>query len=239
MTTLYGVDGCKGGWLVSRSVPDGDALGIPSFSVTTDLRHIFEKAIQCQAIAIIDVPIGLCDAGARNCDLAARKILRRPRSSSVFPPPFRRTLQATTYRKACELNCRDGGPKVTQQTFNIMKGIRDVDGLITPKLQNRVREAHPEVTFAQLAGSPMKFRKRTVPGIVERLAVLAANGVNLTRETIQSERLRLGRSLVKPDDIVDAAACLVTAWRVYRKAYVVIPNSKQVDAEQLRMEIVS
>ena len=43
---------------------------------------------------------------------------------------------------------------------------------MTPALQQRVYEAHPELAFQALAGHPIQDRKKTVAGREERLRVL-------------------------------------------------------------------
>ena len=82
---------------------------------------------------------------------------------------------------------------------------------MTPALQRSVREGHPEVTFAKLNGSFIEYPKKTLEGRRERLALLAAENITFD---VDAERLRLGRGVVSPDDIIDAAAMLVTARRI-------------------------
>ena len=49
---------------------------------------------------------------------------------------------------------------MTRQAFNILPNIREADRLITPKLQERVYEVHPEVVFKALAGRAMGWNKK-------------------------------------------------------------------------------
>ena len=86
---FVGVDGCKGGW----------------FSVGIDRTGGFETKVFCSfrkllgyymdaKLILVDIPIGLPERkGGRDCDRAARRLLGRPRGSSVFPTPSRQAVQ--------------------------------------------------------------------------------------------------------------------------------------------------
>src|SRR5262245_33324116 len=141
-TKLYGIDGCRGGWVVA----EGDAHRlVPSLRLVKDLCSLFDDASGC-TIAI-DIPIGLSECEPRGCDVAARQLLRPLRSSSVFSPPARPALSARTFEEAQILNREALGVGMTRQCFCIMAKIRDVDALMSPERQCHVREVHPEVTF--------------------------------------------------------------------------------------------
>ena len=64
------------------------------------------------------------------------------------------------------------GRGISKQLFNILEKIRDVDRLQSPRLQARLFEMHPELSFTMLAGAPMRSNKRTAAGRAERLAAL-------------------------------------------------------------------
>src|SRR4030095_12244879 len=87
------------------------------------------------------------------------------RASSVFTPPIRPLLDATHYE-----HVRPYG--VSVQAFHILPKIREVDRLMTPALQQRVYEAHPELAFRSLTGHPMRHNKKTTAGQRERLGAL-------------------------------------------------------------------
>ena len=82
---------------------------------------------------------------------------------------------------------------------------------MTPRVSVHVREGHPEVTFAKLKGGFIQYPKKTQEGREERLALLESEDI---RFDLDAERLRLGRGLVSRDDIIDAAAMLVSARRI-------------------------
>ncbi|HEY8746035.1 MAG TPA: DUF429 domain-containing protein, partial [Chloroflexota bacterium] len=148
--TLIGIDGCRAGWILATS---DESLRSLRFAVTSDLQPVFASLENIDAQVAIDIPIGIPDNGARSVDYAARALLGSPRASSVFPVPCRPTLVAATYEEACAINRRASGEgkAVSQQLFALLPKIRAVDALMSPALQTRVRECHPEVAFAILA----------------------------------------------------------------------------------------
>lgn len=207
---LYGLDGCKNNaWVVAES--DAEFKSV-TFRIETDLNALFLAGSSGQAVVVLDVPIGLSNT-TRACDAAARALLRH-RHVCVFTPPCREALAARSYEEAVTANRlhRDGAA-ISLQAFHIRERIKAVDDLITPGHQERVKEGHPEVVFAVLNGAlPLKHGKDTVEGIGERMALLTAARVPSFDPA--AERVRLGRGEVAVDDIVDAAAMLLTARHV-------------------------
>jgi predicted RNase H-like nuclease len=188
------------------------------------------------AVLAIDIPIGLPDAGARDCDRAARARLGRPRASSVFPAPPRATLAASTYVDACRIGEGIDGRRLCQQAWAIVPKIREVDQVLRcePGLQMWVREVHPEVSFAAWRnGRPMKHSKRRVAGRQERRALVEA-----TYGSLEPWVQALPRRNAGIDDLLDACAALWTAERIARGMALVLPAPPATDSFGLRMEIV-
>ena len=187
---------------------------------TPDLKQVFVEAKRGIVLVAVDIPIGLPKAGPRACDVAARRVLRE-RRSSVFPAPCRAALKGwQDYQRACDLNERASGKRLSKQVFNILSKIREVDRMMTIDLQDRIHEVHPELSFATLAGYPLCHRKVTPEGKAERLALLSAQGLSFDPAW---ERRWLGRSKVAEDDLIDAAVCLVTARRIVQGDAQVLP----------------
>lgn len=177
----------------------------------------------------IDIPIGLPLKGARACDMEARKLLGKPRSSSVFPAPVRATLPARTYREACALSVLTHGKSMSKQAFEIIDKIREVDDVMTPELQRWVFEVHPEVSFYALNGRrPLTHSKHDRQGVEERIKLLVPD-----YPRIQDHLAELERAKVEEDDLLDAAAA---AWTAQCVAEGAVP--RQYDCKGLRMEIV-
>ena len=235
MTRLFGVDGCPGGWVVAESTLNLRRLDL---SITSDLESLFVNAANNGVVAI-DIPIGLPVSEPRACDLGARKELGQPRGSSVFPAPARATLSATSYAAAQELNRQALGVGLSRQCFCILPKIRDVDSLMTAERQQYIREAHPEVTFARLGGAPMIHNKKRSEGRAERLAVLEKAGLHVSQTWLAEERNRLRSRRVALDDLVDALACLVTAYDIRIARSDSLGHPEERDAKGLLMEIVT
>lgn len=233
---LIGIDGCRGGWVAARSQVN---FGDLRFEVIETLGEVFDQARRGEACVAIDVPIGLNDGQPRVCDIEARKLLSRRHKSSIFPAPARCCLRASQpedYLLACRLSRAAGGKSLSRQAHSILPKIDEVDQLIDADLQRRsVRETHPEVAFAALAGRGLRHSKKERDGEVERLELLERCGVVLDIDKI---RVQLGRGNVTRDDIIDASVCLVTAQASQRGDLVVLPASPPQDARGLRMEIV-
>ena len=209
-----GVDGCRGGWL-AVPLEGGEATVHPTFA---DLLRA-----EPDATLAVDVPIGLLDEGRtgdRACDKEARRLLGWPRRASVFPPPLRHRL-AQTRRP----------PEMSVQSFNILPKIREVDALMTPALQARCVEAHPELAFATLAGRPMRHPKRRAEGNAERRRALA---LVPGRPFARLPTVPRGAAM---DDLLDACALAWTARRVAEGLSLRVPGPPPVDSRGLRMEI--
>ena len=233
---LVGIDGCRGGWVVASADQSLAGLG---FEVRTELGELVAEAARGGSRVVVDVPIGLSQSGARLCDVAARGLLRAPRNSSVFPALCRPVLAAQSYEEACAISVQVSGKRVSRQLFGILPKIRSVDALMTRATQSWVREAHPEVTFAVLAGTGrgLAHYKKEAAGEAERLALLRPY---LGAIDVTAVRAGLGPGKVARDDIVDALACLVTAYRIHRGEARVLPEGPvPLDARGLRMEIVA
>jgi len=228
---FIGIDGCRGGWLIARN---DEPRGSLTFEVSADITLVF-RTVTDQVRVAIDIPIGLPAAGVRGCDLAARRLLGPKQGSRVFPAPSRAALAGVSYKECCELNRGASGVAISKQTHAILPKICEVDREIMPHLQSWIREAHPEVSFRVAKGSPLAYSKKKAEGHEERLAILHDNDL---RVDPAAERMRLGRSVVTIDDVLDATVCLLTARRIAAGVAQVL-GDEVVDARGLRMEIVA
>jgi predicted RNase H-like nuclease len=178
----------------------------------------------------VDMPIGLPSSGTRVCDGAARARLG-PRRSSVFPTPVRAVLGATTYDDALARSRAVDGRGLPVQSFHLLARIAELDAWITPALQDRVVECHPESCFATLAGAPLAEPKRTAAGRHARIDVLRPHIAAV-------EALASARSPgAGTDDVLDALV-VAQAMRRHRRGRAVVLGDGTRDARGLRMEIV-
>lgn len=188
------------------------------------------------AVLALDMPIGLLDQprpGGRDCDREARKILGRPRASSVFSPPARCVQDARSYAEV-------RGFGLTIESFHLMPKIRQVDRLMTPELQARVFEAHPELAFQRALGRPLRHNKKTAEGREERFKALeteASGRFRRVRRQFEALRREVRRTQAGDDDLLDAWVLASTAARIAGGLACVLPAQPPRDARGLRMEI--
>jgi len=238
--TVAGVDGCRAGWVVAliRATTTEQRLRYPltieDIWVSPHFADVLLRANNC-VLVCVDMPVGLSDGPQpRACDVAARRLLGR-RASSVFTPPARPCLAATSYEQASRTHFECAGKKLSKQSFYIMDKIRQVDDLVTPAMQNRVREIHPEVAFYALNGDkPVEHSKKTLAGRNERIALLA-DAFPTAAEIISTTRKP---GVVEADDILDALAAAWTAANAVIGQATTLPKHPESDRKGLRMEIL-
>ena len=238
MSAVAGVDGCRGGWLCVIRQTD------PPFQerllVAKSMREILSHPYAPEVIAI-DIPIGLPEhisGTGRGCDSAARKVLGK-RAAAVFAVPARAAVNEPDYISACAAAFAASDPprKISKQMFHLFPKIREVDGLMTPSLQSRLFECHPEVAFFLMNGrEPLDEPKKRSgqphpPGLDFRRALLKAQGF--------SEALIRSASPANAgaDDVLDACACAWSAARILKGEAIQFSEAPLLDARGLRMEI--
>ncbi|MEQ1930097.1 MAG: DUF429 domain-containing protein [Parvularculaceae bacterium] len=235
-TTVAGVDGCRGGWMVALWTDDARFILCGSFG------DVLVAAADAAKIAV-DMPIGLPDRigeAGRGCDRAARAVLGE-RQSSLFAVPARAAVMQSDYAEACRaaLAASDPPRKVSRQCFNLFPKIRELDALMTPALQSRVVESHPEVAFWAMNGeTPLDLAKRVKsqshkPGLELRRDLLARAGFPVAALDLP----KLPRALAGPDDLIDAAACAVVARKIVGGRALRFPDVPAIDGGGLSMEI--
>jgi predicted RNase H-like nuclease len=238
MAIVSGIDGCVGGWLCLN---EDVTTGRVDARILTRIHELLLLNPRPDIVAV-DIPIGLTDTGPRHCDLEARKRLG-PRRSSVFPAPVRSTLVATSYSHACQLGKETDGRKLSQQTYAILRKVREVDEFLRDdsKRQNWIREVHPEVSFWAWNGDrPMahpKRRKKGEPplGKTEREALV----IPRYGTWYSAAQSALPHSEYAYDDLLDAFAALWSAERIRSGKSTVLPDKPVLDSYGLRMEIVA
>ena len=181
------------------------------------------------------MPIGLPDVAPRTCDSLARRFLG-PRRSSVFSPPYRQMLAFDDYADANAWGKANVDRGLSRQSWGLAAKIRDVDGSMTPALQTRVIEAHPEVAFARLGGAPCAHAKKSAAGEDERMAIVDAAGLAEAGALVARIRETHGKSAIGADDVLDACATALAAKARLEGAGVRF-SDEQRDARGLVMEI--
>jgi predicted RNase H-like nuclease len=230
--SLVGVDGCKGAWVCVFATPDAT----PAVCILPTARSVLAR-FPSPAIIAVDIPIGLTDADRRTCDVEARKRLRSPRASSVFPAPIRPILNCSSRHEASELHRRIDGRGFGAQAWGILPKIKEWDDALQSERSRRseVFEVHPELCFWMLDGeTPMRFSKRTEAGARERRRLL---NVAFGRGVVTSVYGSASRRGAKDDDVLDALALLWTAGRIERGEARSLPAKIETDRAGLPMAI--
>ena len=235
---VAGVDGCPGGWIAV--LRNGAADPAPRHAL---FRHFSDLLALDPAPAVfaVDMPIGLAERsgpGGRGPESHVRPLLGE-RQSSVFSVPARAAVMGDGYREACRIALETSDPprKVSKQAFNLFPKIREIDALMSPALEARVHEVHPELGFWRLNGeAPMSLPKKirsqgSMPGIDQRRALLERHGFP---PAFWREPRPAG---VGADDLVDAAVNAVIAERIWRGEARSFPPEPERDARGLRMAI--
>ena len=231
---FIGVDGCKTGWFYTGINHEHEW----EIGVSENVEKLWE-AHKDASLILIDIPIGLPINEPRACDLAARKLLGKGKTSCVFPPPCREALAAETYEQACEINKNKLGKKINRQTWNISKKIKEVDDFLIENYDARrnIRETHPEICFWALAGGrAMRFPKKKKHGFKERLDLLK-KVFPPTQAMVNDALKKYKRSEVAKDDILDSLAAAIVAG-CYNESIKTTPEIPEFDELGLPMEMV-
>jgi predicted RNase H-like nuclease len=238
---VAGVDGCKAGWFVATTsitmeneTNTSCEFNLKNVFIASTFTEVLSKTSDCKLVCV-DIPIGLSDGDKpRECDGVARELLRGRRASSVFPAPIRPCLSAKDYETASKISFEHTGKKLNKQTFALMKKIREVDDLMTPELQNRVREIHPEILFWALNDQkPIELNKKTVPGQAQRHNLLQRIFTDIDSILIQAPL-----SGCAMDDALDAIVAAWTAGQAVIGKAKTLPESPKLDSKGLRMEML-
>jgi len=222
---VAGVTPCRGGWLVASAKLQGtvfapeDPIHIDTFADVVDQRPTFS------AVAL-NAPVGYLNQaveGGRSCDREARALLGI-RGPSVKSAPVRSDSRR-------EIDLRPDNLDAISQT--LLARYREVAAEMAPFRQRTIYEAHSELSFYQLNGDvPLQWSKHSEKGSAERRALLEQKIPGVER-ILDAEV----PGATAPH-LLDAAALLWTARRIFAHAGVRIPTDPEWDEEGLRMEMV-
>ena len=224
MVIAVGLDGCPTGWIAAL-VEDGRLAAVQYWE---SARAALEAYAAAEVFAF-DIPIGLSPDGKRAADVHARTFLGR-RANSVFWSPLDAVLgveanafpnHREAYAEARRVSKRASGGRqsLSSQSFALVPKIREVGGIAVE--DDRVFEAHPEVSFAALAGGRSPPSKKTWDGLMQRRALLTVAGLSIP-DLVGGASWR-GAA----DDVVDAVACAWTAERIARGEARALPTPPQ------------
>ncbi|MEC8677756.1 MAG: DUF429 domain-containing protein [Candidatus Margulisiibacteriota bacterium] len=152
-TNIYGIDGCKSGWVIAHYVNNQPNLTI--------VKSLADFSFHNNARIIIDMPV-LCPESVKNYprkrDILAKKKLGGYHSR-VFYAPVKSWLHKdyAMINDICEQHSK---PKLSKQSFNLFKTILDVQSFIDSNPHYHIEESHPELVFQYLNnGMPLESKK--------------------------------------------------------------------------------
>jgi predicted RNase H-like nuclease len=241
---FVGVDGCRAGWFavfLEGGYENACRWKVELFLKFSCLVDFLNNNYgHADPLVLIDIPIGLKygGSGERLSDTGARSVLKA-RKSSIFPVPCREAIYAETYEKACEINERLTGKRISKQAWNIVPKIRDVDGFLieNENFREKVREVGPEICFQSFAGFPMKHPKKEVEGFLERKEALC-NVCTFADEVIEYAFSKYRRKDLAKDDILDALAAAFTAKIGSEHGFVYVPQEPETDGKGLKIQML-
>jgi len=217
---IAGVDGCKDKWIAVVDLENGQT----EIRKPCSFLELYED--RSLDLIVIDIPIGLPGKGCRRADLEAKRFLKH-RHVCVFPAPTRLILDCYSREEACERCIEVGDKRMNVFQWAIRPKVKDIDLVLRQhaNVQERVREGHPEVTFALMnQNTPMLSKKKTA-GLDDRIRLLRTHFPDLRTDVRHLE------------DLLDAYALLWTARRIQLGSERRFPEQPDHDAFGLRMDI--
>ena len=234
---FVGVDVCPSGWVSVGLDSTGKKVELKPFLWFKNLLDYYKSA----KLILVDIPIGLPDTKEeRCCDTEARKLLG-PRWSSVFRVPTRGAVEHFRQKNgdkegASKVQLEITEEPIKRRSLDLLPKIVQVDNLL-PHKTLKVREVHPEVCFRAFKGRPLPHRSKRKPqGVEERIRILNAVWPDTDKIIQASYRMVFFRHF-DSDDLLDALAAAVTAYRGYDQLQT-LPTNPPQDSNGLPMEIV-
>jgi predicted RNase H-like nuclease len=217
---IAGVDGCKDRWIVVTE----DAAGHTTVREPCAFTQLYQD--EALDLIVIDIPIGLPDKGPRQADLGARRFLKH-RHVCVFPAPIRPVLSCSSREGAYKTCLAVGDKRVNVFQWAIVPKVKTIDLVLRQhkNIQHRIREGHPEVSFALMNENVPLLSKKKAMGIEQRIKLLTGHFPDMRTETSHLE------------DVLDAYALLWTARRIRMGTERRFPDVAELDPIGLRMEI--
>ena len=222
---VAGVTPWKAHWLVASAKMAGASFAPEEPRVFTSFAEILSDS-PAFAVIVVNAPIGYVERpglGVRTCDRQARALLGR-RGATVHRSPTRTIL---------EDDSNDRSENLDAVSARLLPRYREVAAQMSPYRQRVVYEGHPELSFYQLNGdAPLKWSKNQEAGREERRVLLEKKIPDVTKILDSTS----GR--VPAKHLMDSAALLWTARRVFGRAATRIPADAEWDSEGLRIEMV-
>lgn len=224
-SVVAGVTPSSSKWLVASAKVQGSTFAPEPPKVYDKFMEVLDERPSFAAI-VVNVPIGYRDTleqGPRTCDREARRLLSHRGRFVHNAPTLAVVLRGTSTPE-------DHLDAITAQ---LLPSYSEVAKEMSPFRQRVVYEGHPELSFYQLNGNvPLRRSKKITVGRDEREEILLARVPNVA--TILDADL----PGVRRQNLLDAAALVATARRVFTRSAKRLPSDGEWDSEGLRMEMV-
>jgi predicted RNase H-like nuclease len=229
---IAGIDGCKGGWLVTKS-KCWPCPQRPFLAICESIEAALDFTGDCERV-VVDIPIGIpSGARIRFCDLEAQKLLGKG-SSRVFLAPPREALVSKQPGEFQSVYRHHRGKGAGLPVWGILPKLNEADRLMTPELQDRIFEFHPELAWKRVAGKLLES-KHTKGGLTQRTDIISASVPDLTEVLIWKDKLGKAAAI---DDVLDALIGLSVAEDILKNTASRLPEELvEADERGLRMEI--
>ena len=226
MNYVFGIDGCKAGWILAEEIHKNE-LNVTLFKSLSQLEILTKN----EATVGIDIPLQIHDKGFRKADSEARALLKS-RASSIFSAPAKKTLLAKTYKDACEVNFSVCGKKISKQTWFLFKKIKEARSLFCKK-ENYLKlyEVHPELSFMAMNNMKvLEYGKKTIEGFNFRYRLLKQVFPLFDFREI---RAKFKKKDVADDDILDAVAVLWSTQKIIDKIASYVPKDPETPLSKI------
>ena len=230
MNYISGIDGASGGWVCVRAKLDN--LKNTEFIFAKNLKELINDQVQ---LVLIDMPVGLniiTKKGGRDVDRFARNKLIK-RKSSIFNAPSRMILEEKDYSEANKLS-KQFGLGLSKQSWNLIPKIKELDLILRSKRKTKIYESHPELSFQEMKGAYLEFKKKDKEGVKERSKILIHNNF---KASFIDEFVNKNIKEYKPDDFIDACALFWSAKRTINGLELNIPDQPSFDSEGIIMQM--
>jgi predicted RNase H-like nuclease len=222
---VAGVKPCATGWLVATAKLHGVTFAPEDPSVIETFVDVLDQRPAFSIIAV-NGPIGYLgkfEPRGRACDREARALLGR-RGAAVQSAPVWSLVEEDAHGSLVGLDA---------VSRKLLPRYRELAVEMAPYRQRTVYEVHPELSFYQLNEDvPMRYSKRSERGQEERRALLETKIPGAER-ILDADLPRVPYS-----HLLDVAALMWTARRIFAKASVRVPLDPEWDDNGLRMEMM-
>ena len=226
MKEIFGIDGCRFGWVVAEEKTKGDL----SIQLIESLNYL-ESVISKKAIAGIDIPLAIHEKGFRMADAEAR-VLLKSRASTIFSAPAKETLLSDNYNDACAINESICGKKISKQSWFLFSKIKEARTIFCQAHKKiKLYEVHPELSFMAMNDMRViELGKKTDEGFKMRHKL----GKKLfSKFDFEQTRANFKRCDVADDDILDAIAVLWSTQKIVANIASYVPKKPETPLSKI------